>query len=609
MHLQFAPDLGGGATAVCHGADGQKVADHARYLGQDKERLHPTELQVRQDIQGVGAAALHDGVGEGEGVVLHSGDGGGADIGLGGGIPTVGADVAHHLVDLPRQGEHIPPAVFHRKLADLGVSLHSAMEVVLLNPARELGGGVALEPHGSQVLGEGSQSLRGLFGEVAGVKGIGGGGEDHQIVGVIGDLGQGLAELVRVGGAESGEIQSRYRDDLALGAHRGDRQGVQQGGGGEVQPVQADVVEGGHSGVGRSDRLTGYADGGGLHVVLLAKEEIASRGGGLEGLAEVGLLENGQGHGLPPPFAALGGGLTTLLGRVPSLGGGLCGGSCASLCGGSGDLTALGRGMAVLGRIAALGIGLAALAVALALFGCGLAAVRRGSPTRGLDQTLGTEADEVGPPCLGKRLADQIGVLGAIELQKGSLELLFVVVGDHVDGLHVQGIDARVEHDGGGGAGGGVVVLDLLGSVVISFETQSQLDGLAQGRAGVAGHEVGNQVLLLAAFLGQLEVFLTEGLIDVEVGLAHAPQDGGGAMLGGHLQLTRHVILHQLAEESIIGVGQEVVEADARADEDLFHLGQSLDGLQKLDVFRVIRDEVGAGLGGEALAIGAHAVL
>ena len=602
VHLQCRAHLHGGLPAVGHGADGQQVAHHPRDLGQDVQGLYPTELEVGQDLQRIGAATLHDGVGEGEGIVFHGGDGGGTDVDLGEGIPPLGADVEGYLIHLGGQGEHVPSAVLDGELAEAGIGLYSVVEVVLLHPAHQLGGGVALKVDGGQVLREGGQQLRGLFGQVARVKGIGGGGDDDQVVGVIGDLGQGLAELVQVCRAKGREVQSRDGYDLTVCAHRGDGQGIQQGGGGEIQAVQADVVEGGHGRLVGGDGLASHAEGGRLHVVLLAEKQVTARGGGFQILAKIRFLENGQSHGLPPSFSALGG---RLGGRLAVALGGRLGGEFYGL-GGLGILDRLLPVAVALGGRFALGRAVTAACFTrsgLPVFPGGRSSARRAH------QALGAKADEIGSPCLGESLANQVGVLGAVELEQGPLELLFVVIGDHVDGLHIQGIDARVEHDGGGGAGGGVVVLDLLGGVVIPLEAEGQVDGLVQGGAGMAGHEVGNQVLLLATLTAEVEIPLAEGLVDVEVGLAHASQNRGGAMLGGDLQLTRYVILHQLTEEGVVGIGQQVVEADARADEYLFHLGQSLDGLQKLNVLGMVGDEVGAGLGGEALTAGAHAAL
>ena len=62
-------------------------------------------------------------------------------------------------------------------------------------------------------------------------------------------------------------------------------------------------------------------------------------------------------------------------------------------------------------------------------------------------QAFGAKADEVGPTRFGQRLADQVGVLGTVVLEQGALELLLVVIGDHVNRLHVQRVDPRVEHD------------------------------------------------------------------------------------------------------------------------------------------------------------------
>ena len=255
------------------------------------------------------------------------------------------------------------------------------------------------------------------------------------------------------------------------------------------------------------------------------------------------------------------------------------------------------------GRTAALAAGRAADLTAVAT------PCADGGSTLRPHQAVRPVADEILPSRLDERLADEGGVFGAIILEKCALKLLFVVVRHHVDGLAVQWVDAGVKHDCGGRAGGGVVVLHLLGRVVVALEAEGQLYGLTQGGAGMAGHKVGNQVLLLAHLAAQVKVLLAEGLVYAEIRLAHAAQDRGRAVLGGNLQLARDVILHQLAEEGIVRIRHQIVKTNARADKHLLDPRQGLDGTQKINVLSVVSDEVRTGRGGKALAVGANAVL
>ena len=98
-----------------------------------------------------------------------------------------------------------------------------------------------------------------------------------------------------------------------------------------------------------------------------------------------------------------------------------------------------------------------------------------------------------------------------------------------------------------------------------------QLDGVLQGAARVGGDQIGHQILVLAVAAVELEVLLTEFLIDLNMGLAHVVQGVGHAVLRGHLQLAGDVVLDQVGEELTAGVLHEIVEADAGADKNFFH--------------------------------------
>ena len=86
-----------------------------------------------------------------------------------------------------------------------------------------------------------------------------------------------------------------------------------------------------------------------------------------------------------------------------------------------------------------------------------------------LHKTLLAVADEVGSACFGEGFADEVGVLGAVVLKERALELFFVVVGYHVDLLHIKRVDSCVVHYRRRRAGGRVEVLNLLGGIVIAL--------------------------------------------------------------------------------------------------------------------------------------------
>ena len=55
-------------------------------------------------------------------------------------------------------------------------------------------------------------------------------------------------------------------------------------------------------------------------------------------------------------------------------------------------------------------------------------------------------------------------------------------------------------------------------------------------------------------------------------------------MLRRHLELAGDVVLDQFAEERILLIGQQVVKADAAADEHLFYPRQGAQGMQQLQI-------------------------
>ena len=115
----------------------------------------------------------------------------------------------------------------------------------------------------------------------------------------------------------------------------------------------------------------------------------------------------------------------------------------------------------------------------------------------------------------------------------------------------------------------------------------------------MGGHKIGHQILLLAILPVEGVVPLAEGLIDLDVGLAHVVQHLVHAVLGGHLQLTGHMVLHQLAQKGSRLVRLDVVKADARADEHLLHPRQGPDLAQQRQIVALVGVQIGACLRGQ----------
>ena len=235
---------------------------------------------------------------------------------------------------------------------------------------------------------------------------------------------------------------------------------------------------------------------------------------------------------------------------------------------------------------------------------CGLALPGRYGP----DQALGPGADQILPVGFQQRFFHQIVVLGVPVLDQRPLHGFFVGVRGDVDLLHGPGVQAGIVHDGGQGGGGGVEVLDLLRVVAHLPDVFRQFDGLLQRGAGVAGHEIGHQILVHAVLLVQGEILVHELIIDGVAGLAHFGENRVGNVLRGHLELAGDVVLDQLLEEGVLLVRQQVVKADAAADEYLFYPGDLPQLAKQRHIIRMVGLHVLTGGGVEALAAAAGAL-
>ena len=202
----------------------------------------------------------------------------------------------------------------------------------------------------------------------------------------------------------------------------------------------------------------------------------------------------------------------------------------------------------------------------------------------------------------------QLPVLRLAPLHQSALEGF--VVGRFGDKyrLHGPGIQAGVPHAGGQRAGGGVEVLDLLGHMALPIEPLRQAHRILQCAPGVGGDQVRHQELLLAVAAVEPVIFLTELLINLDVGLAHIVQGVGHAVLRGHLELARDVVLDQVGKKLPAGVFHQVVEPNARPDEHLLHLGNLPELAQEEHVVGVVGVQIGAGLRSQAGSVAAHAV-
>ena len=84
-------------------------------------------------------------------------------------------------------------------------------------------------------------------------------------------------------------------------------------------------------------------------------------------------------------------------------------------------------------------------------------------------KTFLTKADKILSARLDERFSYEGRVIGAIILQKRSLQLLFVVIGANVYRLHIKRIYTRVVHNRRRCSGGRIIVLNLLGRVFVTL--------------------------------------------------------------------------------------------------------------------------------------------
>ena len=143
---------------------------------------------------------------------------------------------------------------------------------------------------------------------------------------------------------------------------------------------------------------------------------------------------------------------------------------------------------------------------------------------------------------------------------------------------------------------------------MVFFEEQGQLHGIPHSAAGVAAHQIGDEIKLLAFLLADALEAAQERLVDIDMGLAHFIQHTGAAMLRRYFKLPADVVAHQFGEEGIVLLAHHVIVAQAAADKYLFDAGDGPQFPQKLDIIGVVHPDGRATGGGQAFFILAQAV-
>ena len=195
---------------------------------------------------------------------------------LGHGVCPVRQRVVRDLVDLGCQREHIPPAKCYRRATGSFVRRHAVVSVVLLHPAVQLLRGIPLKPDRLQQFGQPAKQCRRIARQVSRIQRIRTDRQNQQDIRVFRQYRQCAEQSFGVGGAERVEVDSRDGYQLALRAHGRRRHGVQQTGGGQIQPVQPQGIEGCHGVIGGAYSVLHHTQERQLHVILLAEKQVAA---------------------------------------------------------------------------------------------------------------------------------------------------------------------------------------------------------------------------------------------------------------------------------------------------------------------------------------------
>ena len=125
----------------------------------------------------------------------------------------------------------------------------------------------------------------------------------------------------------------------------------------------------------------------------------------------------------------------------------------------------------------------------------------------------------------------------------------------------------------------------------------------------MARDQVWHHILLESVFAVQAFKFTAERVVDGAAWLAHHGQYRVAHVLGRYAQLARDMVLQQLAQKFVRGVGHGVVKTDAAAHEDLLDARQLAQVAQQLRVAALVDHHVLAHARPQATLVFAHAVL
>ena len=221
----------------------------------------------------------------------------------------------------------------------------------------------------------------------------------------------------------------------------------------------------------------------------------------------------------------------------------------------------------------------------------------------GRDQALLSETDQVLPALPEKGLLYQVIIGGIPILDQGPLHGFFMRIAGDIDRLHGLGIQPGIIHTGGYCPRSRIKVLDLLGHIAQLPDILGEGDGIPEPAARMGGHEIGDDILVLAGLFVDLVKETDKVPIDCRAGLAHPGQDIVGDMLGRHPQLAADMVLTELPQKGPVPVRQQIVEAEARPHKDLFDAGKTAQLFEQGQIIPVVHLQVGAGLREQAAPV------
>ena len=121
------------------------------------------------------------------------------------------------------------------------------------------------------------------------------------------------------------------------------------------------------------------------------------------------------------------------------------------------------------------------------------------------------------------------------------------------------------------------------------FQEYCKINGVAQSTAGMGGHKVGYEILLLTDTFRYLIELLLEAFVNVDMRLSHIVENLVAGVLGGNLKLSAYVVGNKLFHKFVAFIRHKIVVAYSRTDKYLFHALNLSYLPEHIEIFGVIR--------------------